>query len=121
MECAAKAGVFEVADQFALLAVDADDRKALSFEASPQRANMLELLIAVGAGVGGDLLAVDAQREIHLVQKASDRVGRHRDMDLLKDLGDLLGRLPGPLQPGGRKLGARGSACPGSVEPARSW
>jgi hypothetical protein len=29
------AGVFEVADQFALLAIDADDRKALSLEASP--------------------------------------------------------------------------------------
>jgi hypothetical protein len=28
---------------------------------------MLELLIPVGAGVGGDLLSVDAQREIHLV------------------------------------------------------
>ena len=61
------AGVFEVADQFAFLAVDADDGKALSLEASPQRADMLELLIAVGAGVGGDLLTVDAQREIHLV------------------------------------------------------
>jgi hypothetical protein len=31
---------------------------------------MLELLIPVGTGVGGDLLAVDAQREIHLVEKA---------------------------------------------------
>src|SRR5574341_134908 len=94
------AGVFEVADQFALLAVDADDRKALSLEASPQRANMLELLIAVGTGGGGDLLAVDPQREIHLVEQAGDRIGRHRDIDLLQDFGDLLGCLPGPLQPG---------------------
>ena len=61
------AGVLEVADQFAFLAVDADDGKALTLEASPQRGNMLELLIPVGTGVGGDLLAVDAQREIHLV------------------------------------------------------
>jgi hypothetical protein len=37
---------------------------------------MLELLIAVGGGIGGDLLAIDAQREIHLVQKTSDGVGR---------------------------------------------
>src|SRR5713101_1119050 len=44
-------GVLEVADQFAFLAIDADDRKTLSLEASPQRANVLELLIAVGAGV----------------------------------------------------------------------
>ena len=61
------AGVFEVADQFAFLAVDADDGKALTLEASAQRRNMLELLIPVGTGVGGDLLPIDAQREIHLV------------------------------------------------------
>src|SRR5450432_4459716 len=61
---------------------------------------MPELLIAVGAGVGGDLLAVDAQREIHLVEKASDGVGRNGNVDLLENLGDLLSRLAGPLQPG---------------------
>src|SRR6266581_4026642 len=35
---------------------------------------MLELLIAVRTGVGGDLLAVDSQREIHLVEKTRDRI-----------------------------------------------
>ena len=68
-------GVLEIPDQFPLLAIDADNGKALSLEASPQRANVLELLIAVRAGVGGDLLAVDAQREIHLVQKTRHRIG----------------------------------------------
>ena len=90
----------EIADQFAFLGVDADAGKTLSFEASPQRADLLELLIAVWGGIGGDLLAIDAQREIHLVQKTSDRVGRDRNVDLLKNLGDLLGGLTGPLQPG---------------------
>ena len=61
------AGVFEVANQFAFLAIDANDRKALTLEASPQQRNMLKLLIPVGAGVGGDLLSIDAQGEIHLV------------------------------------------------------
>jgi len=61
------AGVLEVADQFAFLAVDTDNRKSLPQEALPQRGNMLELLIPVRTGVGGDLLPVDAQREIHLV------------------------------------------------------
>src|SRR5258706_13606167 len=61
---------------------------------------MLELLIAVRAGVGGDLLAVDPQREIHLVEKTSDCIGGDRDVDLLENLRDLLGRFPGPLQPG---------------------
>jgi hypothetical protein len=61
------AGVFEIANHFAFLAIDADDRKSWTLEASPQRRNMLELLIPLGAGVGGDLLSIDAQREIHLV------------------------------------------------------
>src|SRR6266508_5727429 len=89
-------GIFAVADQFPLFAIDADDRKTLSLEASPQRANMLELLIAVGAGVGGNLFAIDAQREIHLVQETSDGIGRDRNVDLLKNLGDLFRRLAGP-------------------------
>jgi hypothetical protein len=58
------------------------------------------LLIAIGGGVGGDLLAVDTQREIHLVQKTSNCVGRDRNVDLLKNLCDLLGGLAGPLQSG---------------------
>jgi hypothetical protein len=45
---------------------------------------MLELLVAVGTGVSGDLLAVDAQREIHLIQETSDSIGRDRNVDLLK-------------------------------------
>src|SRR5580658_6997451 len=61
---------------------------------------MLEMLSAVGAGAGGDLLAVDAQREIHLVEKTSDRVGRNGTVDLLENLGDVLRRLAGRLQPG---------------------
>ena len=58
---------------------------------------MLELLIAVGTGVGGDLLTVDAQREIHLVEQTSDRVGRHRNIDLLENVSDLFGCLARPL------------------------
>ena len=61
------ARIFEIADEFAFLAVDADDGKALTLEASAQRGDMLKLLIPVGTGVGGDLLPIDAQREIHLV------------------------------------------------------
>ena len=59
---------------------------------------MLELLIPVRTGVGGDLLPVDAQREIHLVQKTRDGIGGYRNVDLLKNLRDLLRRLPCPLQ-----------------------
>ncbi len=93
------AAIFEVTDHFALLTVDADDGQTLPLEAGPERADVLELLIAVGTGVGRDLLAVDPQGEMHLIEKASDRVGRDRDPDLLEDVGDLLRRLAGPLQP----------------------
>ena len=61
------AGVLEVANQFAFLTVDADDGKALTLEALPERGNMLELPIPVRTGVGGDLLPIHTQREIHLV------------------------------------------------------
>ena len=61
---------------------------------------MLELPIAVGAGVGGDLFAIDAQGEIHLVEKTSHGIGRDRDIDLLKNLRDPLSRFASPLQPG---------------------
>jgi hypothetical protein len=63
-----------------------------------RKVQILELLIAVGGGIGGDLLAIDAQREIHLVQETSYDVGRDRNVDLLKNLCDLLGGLAGPLQ-----------------------
>src|SRR5258708_7966475 len=47
------AGVLEVADRFAFLTVDADDGKALTPEACPQRGNIPELPIPVRTGVGG--------------------------------------------------------------------
>ena len=99
------AGVLEVADHLTFLAVDADDGQTASLEAGPERGNVLELLITVGAGMGGDLLAVDLQREIHLVEQASDGIGRDRNIDLLKNLRDLLGRLAGPLQSANRISG----------------
>ena len=92
--------VLENADQFAFFAIGADEGKTLSLETSSQRADLVELLIAVGSGIGGDLLAVDAQREIHLIQETSHCVGRDRNVDLLKNLGDLLRRFAGPLQSG---------------------
>jgi hypothetical protein len=58
-------GVFEVSNPFAFLAIDFDDGQALALKTGPQRANVLKY--PVRAGMGGDLLAIDAQREIHLV------------------------------------------------------
>jgi hypothetical protein len=55
------------------------------------------LLVAVGTAVGGDLLAVDAQREIHLVEKTRHGIGRDGNIDLLENLGNSLRGLAGPL------------------------
>jgi hypothetical protein len=35
-----------------------------------------------------------------LIEEASDRIGRDRDIDLLQNFRDLFGRLPSPLQAG---------------------
>ena len=69
------AAVFEIADHFALVGIHADAGEALPLEAITQRGDALELLIAIGAGVGGDLLAIDAQREIHVAEETSDGIG----------------------------------------------
>jgi hypothetical protein len=50
---------------FAFLSIDADDGQALALKTGPQRANVLKY--PVRDGMDGDLLAIDAQREIHLV------------------------------------------------------
>jgi len=46
---------------------------------------MLELLGPLRAGMGGDLLSIDAQREIRWVQKTSDGIGRDRDIHLVEN------------------------------------
>lgn len=46
----ARAGVFEVADQFALLGVDTDDGQVTAAEALPQVGNVIKLEVPVGTG-----------------------------------------------------------------------
>jgi len=60
---------------------------------------MLELLIPIRTGVGGDLFAVNTKGEVHLVKQARNRISRNRNIDLLKNFCDLLRRLACPLQP----------------------
>jgi hypothetical protein len=85
-------GVLEVAHQFAFLAIDGDKAEVLLLKTGRQRANVLELLVPLRAGMGGDLLSIDAQREIRWVQKTSDGIGRDRDIHLVENGCDLLGR-----------------------------
>jgi len=72
----------EVADQFALLGVDADDGQMTALEAATQFGQIFELEIAVRTGVGGDLLVIDAQRIAHLVEQPRDGIGADADAEL---------------------------------------
>ena len=92
------ARVLEVADQFALFGVHADDGQALPLEPIPQIADVEELLVAIGTGVGGELFLVDAQRIAHLMQEAGDGVGADDDPEVAERHGHFGGRPPGPLQ-----------------------
>lgn len=73
------AGVFEVANEFFLLGVHTDHGEALGGILLPLSGNVEKLSIAIRVLGGGDLFAVDAQFEIHLLQQAADRILAHGD------------------------------------------
>ena len=58
-----QAGILEVAHQFPFLGVDADNGIALAAEAFSQPGDATKLLVASGAGSGGDVFAVAEERE----------------------------------------------------------
>jgi hypothetical protein len=69
-------------------------------EAPTKIAQIEELIIAVGAKVGGAFLVIDAQGIAHLGEQTSDGVGAHPDTEVAQGHGNLLGSAPRPLQPG---------------------
>lgn len=54
-----RAGILEVADQFALLGVDANDGQAAALEALPKITEVEKLVIAIGTMVSGESLEID--------------------------------------------------------------
>lgn len=95
-----EASIFEVADQFALLGIDADDGQVTALELAAELGEIFELEIAVRAGAGGDLLVIHAQRIAHLIEQPRDSIRADRDAELAKFLGDSGGRPAGPAQAG---------------------
>jgi hypothetical protein len=69
------ARIFEIADEFAFLAVDADDGQMTALETVAQLGQIFELEISVGTRSGGDLLLIDPQRIAHVMEQASDGIG----------------------------------------------
>jgi hypothetical protein len=54
-----RAGILEVADQFPLLGVDANDGLATALEALPKVTEVEELIITIGTVVRGEFLVID--------------------------------------------------------------
>jgi hypothetical protein len=80
------ARIFEIADEFAFFAVHADDRQMTALEAVAQLGEICELQVAVGSGIGGDLLVIDPLGIAHVMEQAGDGIGR----DGNPELGQLL-------------------------------
>ena len=89
--------VLEVANQFLFLGIDTDDRQTLRGEAVLLFSDIEELLIAVGVLGGGNLFAVHAKPEIHLLQQTAYRVLACGDPQSGELPGDFARRPAGPL------------------------
>ena len=94
----ARAGIVEVANQFALLGVDTNDGLAAALKQVSKVAEVEELLVAIGTVVGGEFLVIVAQGIAHLVQETSDGVGTDDDAEVDQRHGNLVGSAAGPLQ-----------------------
>jgi hypothetical protein len=69
-----EAWVLEVAHQFTLLGVDADDRVCLSNKPPAESGDAVELAVAVGV-LGAQFLLVDSQGELELAQQSGNGTG----------------------------------------------
>jgi hypothetical protein len=65
----------------------------------PKITQVEELIIAIGAEIGGEFLVIDAQGITHLMEETSDGVGTHDDTEVAQRHGNLVGSSPGPLEP----------------------
>ena len=64
-------GVLEVANQFFLLGIDTDDRQTLPGESVLLSGDIEALLSVIGVVGGGDLFAVHAKAEVHLLEQTA--------------------------------------------------
>ena len=82
------ARIFEIADELAFLAVDADDGQMTALETVAQLGQIFELKISVGTRTGGDLLMIDAQRIAHVMEQAGDGIGGDGNAEFSQLFGD---------------------------------
>jgi hypothetical protein len=93
-------GISEMADQFALFGIDANDRETTARESVAKVTEVEELMVAIGTVIGGKLFVIDAQRIAHLMKQAGDGAGAHLNPEVSERHGHLGGGSPRPLQAG---------------------
>jgi hypothetical protein len=71
-----------MADELALLGIDANDGEATALESVAKVAEVEKLMVAIGTMVGGKLLVIDAQRIAQVMEQAGDGVGAHPDPEV---------------------------------------
>src|SRR5439155_22457322 len=96
----AGARILEGTDQLALFGVHADDGPPLPLEPIAQIANVEKLLVAIWTGVGGELLAVDAERIAHVLEQPRDGARTHSDPEVAERQGHFGSRAAGPFHAG---------------------
>ena len=87
--------IFEIADEFAFLAVHADDGQMTALEAVAQLGEIFELKVAVGTRIGRDLLLIEPQGIAHVMEQAGHGMGRDGNAEfgqLLRDRGGSAAR-----------------------------
>jgi hypothetical protein len=92
--------ILEIADQFALLGIHADDGMATTLESVSKIAKVEELIIAIGTVVGREFLVIDPKGIAHPMEKTGDGLGADDDPEVAQRHGNLLRGASGPLQPG---------------------
>ena len=89
------ARIFKIADELALLAVDADDGQMTALETVAQLGQIFELKISVGTRTGGDLLLIDPQGIAHVMKQTGDGIGGDGNAEfgqLIRDGGSITAR-----------------------------
>jgi hypothetical protein len=99
-EVPSRARVLEGADQLPLLGVDADDGQVTALEVMAQVADVQKLLVAIGTGIGGELLVVDPERIAHLAEQTPDRVRTDGDAKVAERQGHFGRGAAGPFHTG---------------------
>jgi hypothetical protein len=92
--------ILEAADQLALLGVDANDGETTALESFSKIPEVEELIVAIGAVVGGEFLVIDPEGITHLMEETGNSVGADDDTEVAQRHGDLGRRSAGPLQTG---------------------